>query len=146
MNEERFHQIEVTVVWIAYFYPFCTDIKRFERLVKIYMTFTCMDDHTECSWGDMAYNSTKAHLIWQQAINGLEKVGNRDRFISMSNWKPYTLLWFAVFEEVCQDIDEAYKRRLINLFKDYCLGNISEVEHVESGYAYKSLDELIKVS
>ena len=146
IDETRFQRkIRGIGVYVSYFYPNCKDIKRFENLVKVFLLFFVMDDHTECDWGDVARNSEKAKEIWSQAILALDKILYKDKSITMRGWKPYNVLWYLVLKDICHELNDVSKRRLLQTLRDYCYGNIEESEQLEKHYQFKDIQEIIKV-
>ena len=146
IDESRFkRKIKGIVAFVSYFYPFCRDIKRFENLVKFYLLFFVLDDHTECDWGDVARNAHKAKEVWTQAILALDKILYKDKSITMRGWKPYNVLWYLVLKDICRDLNEVSKRRLLQTLRDYCNGNITESEQIQNNFQFKHIQEIIEV-
>ena len=54
MDEKKYQKVRGFLIFIAHWYPFCQDIKRYANIVKYWFLLTILDDHTECEWGDIA--------------------------------------------------------------------------------------------
>lgn len=112
-------------------------------MVKIYMLFFILDDHTECKWGDVARDVARSDLVWGQVILGSKKLMGED--LLMKNWKPYTVYLNMVLEDVCRSLTQVQRKRLAKLWIDYAEASRAETVKLAQKHKFKTVPEIIEV-
>ena len=123
MDGKRFEKIKCYAMFTSCWHPFCDDVNRLENILKLWLLMIAMDDHQECDWGYAARDPGKTAHIWIKVMAISERLLD-NKFIPMSDWEPYALLLFTVFENICKDLNPVSKRRLLSVYSDHALHNI----------------------
>ena len=146
MDKSRYEKFKAYIIFPSYFHCSCTDLKRYENVVKFILMLVVVDDHTECEWGDVNRHGIRAEEVLKPLLAISDRILNKDKFTSISDWKPYVVYYYAVIENICNDVNPVTKRRLLSKFNDYIQGNIDEIKRVEQGIGYKDFDDIYQVS
>ena len=142
MDQKSIKKTKAIFLLASHYYFSCFDVKRYENVIKFFFMITIVDDHVDCKWGDVARNGVNAQEIMSQLGAISDRILNKDKFTSISNWKPYVVYFYAIFENISQDLNAVSKRRLLSKFDDYIQFNIEESKKVEQGYVFKDFDEI----
>ena len=146
MTNDQFKRVEPAKKFVDVFYAFCRDWHRYENLVKVYMLFFVLDDHTERSDGKIARDSNRCDLIWDQVIQGLNRLIGQDKDIgSWKEVKPYVLFLCSVLEDICRQLNNSQKKRLVKVWTDYSMANKVETHLVSIGNNFQSVKDILHV-
>ncbi|XP_037024969.1 uncharacterized protein LOC119066543 [Bradysia coprophila] len=134
---------EASIMTSSYLYPFCKDIKRFERLVKWMGYLFICDDHIE-----LGRDKKTTNLIIDQAMDSIKRleaihVTGEEHNVSLLNFKPYILCVYYVVDEIFLDMSMDQRKRFIEVWRSYCLANNNENELIE--VQLLDLDRISKV-
>ena len=74
-------------------------------MILVIIQFFVLDDHIECSWGDVRQGKVGPKVIWDQLEGALDRMlGQKD--ISMIEWKPYIFLMYEAIDEICRPFND----------------------------------------
>ncbi len=145
MNMKKFKKVECVTLFTAFFYPFCGKLERYGTLIIVYLLFFVFDDHSECSWGDIARNSMLSTNIWGQMEAGLKAILASNTSISMEGWKCYAKKMFATQQEICRHYNDVQIKRFVDVWLKYVEKNKEENEKTETNYQFKDINEILEV-
>ena len=147
MSDDRYKMTEPSRHFTAFLFPFCTDKDRYFVINKIMLLIFVVDDHTDNQWGDVARNSDKFNEVWGQLEAGLTKILNPDRVLVTDGWKPYTLMLYEQFDEVCHTFNDIQRKRFVQLWMEIVESTRIETRMIENKTnTFDQIDDYFKVN
>ena len=105
-----------------------------------------VDDHTDNQWGDVARNSDKYDEVWGQIEAGLTKILNPDTLLVTDGWKPYTVMLYEQFDEVCKTFNDIQRQRFVKLWMEIVESTRIETRMIENKTnTFDHIDDYFKV-
>ena len=145
MTETQFNKVKSTVLYVHYMHPFCDDIQRYELLIKYFVNYFIFDDHTECSYGEIARNQAKCLNVWNYFRQALHRLEGQNGFVSMTKWSPFVISMYCSLEAMYQTLNDVQKKRFIRAWIGYIEGNLEETEFIDKKTKFSTIEEYNKV-
>ncbi|CAG2114720.1 unnamed protein product, partial [Medioppia subpectinata] len=127
LNRRHYDMLGHSAFMTAYFYPEPIAESRYGDILKIFIHFFIIDDHTDNpSYGDVRRRVDEGRLVWGQFRAMFDELAGAR--VPMNEWKSYVVGVYPVYKEVYQALDADQRLRYVDEWQKYCDGCQEENE------------------
>ena len=135
---------EAVILFAGHQLSLCTDITRYEQILKYYGFLFVWDDHNETNFGDVGRDISQTIRLKDQMFEAIDKLEDKSIFVDTTKWKPYVMALYAILEVICNEYNSVQKRRLLTEIRNYVESQVEESVAIVN-CEKQSLDSLFKV-
>ena len=144
MDNTNFNKIVATTIFASWWFPYLMDKDKFALILKLFMLIFVNDDHTECEYGQIAFNPGEAREVHSWTIGALKRCKRKEPFVAAEGAKPYSMEMVRVCDLICTQVNDEWRQRIIDGLIEFSEGCIEESERYQAKKAL-TYQEYMKV-